>query len=222
MAGLNPGPSPLMWRGEKARTRVGFRRRGAGGVLAEKARTRGGARPRAGRYLDGRMHLMGGVGREPHPRPLSNSWRGMDSRLGGSVAIVAGLQVVQGAGIGRVVGQVLLARPVWAGRQGDGGVRHDTQTVLTRRPGHGGWGYINTRCPRGGARTVRPRHVGRRGAGSPMTRRLLHRTRPVGNRHARRGTQTVLTRRLGRAGRGYVSTRCPRGGTRTAMPRRIG
>ena len=35
---------------------------GAGGVLAEEARTRGGARPRVGRNLDGRMHLMDGGG----------------------------------------------------------------------------------------------------------------------------------------------------------------
>ena len=38
----------------------GGRRRGAGGVEEEEARFRGGARPRAGRNLDGRMHLVGG------------------------------------------------------------------------------------------------------------------------------------------------------------------
>ena len=37
---------------------VGRRGRYAG-VVAWEARTRGGARPRVGRYLDGRMHLMG-------------------------------------------------------------------------------------------------------------------------------------------------------------------
>ena len=38
---------------------VGRRGGCAGRVLVEEARTRGGARPRARRYLDGRMHLMG-------------------------------------------------------------------------------------------------------------------------------------------------------------------
>ena len=36
------------------------RRRGAGGVLEGEAGARGGAGPRAGRYLDSRMHLLGG------------------------------------------------------------------------------------------------------------------------------------------------------------------
>ncbi len=35
--------------------------RGAGGVMETEARIRGGARPRAGRNLDGRMHLVGGL-----------------------------------------------------------------------------------------------------------------------------------------------------------------
>ena len=43
---------------------------------------------------------------------------------------------------------------------------------------------------------------------------------PVVVRRWRHGTQTVLTRRPGRGGRGYVSTRCPQGGTQAAMPRR--
>ena len=38
-------------------------RRGAGGVMEGETRGRGGARPRLGPYLDGRMHLVdGGVG----------------------------------------------------------------------------------------------------------------------------------------------------------------
>ena len=37
--------------------------------------------------------------------------------------------------------------------------RHGTQTVLTRRPGRGGRGYVNTRCRGGGARTAMPRRI---------------------------------------------------------------
>ena len=95
-----------------------------------------------------------------------------------------------------------------------------TQTVLTRRPGRGGWGYVSTRCPGGGARTVMPRRT-QRGKGSAMTRRpLVPGVGPVVVRRWRHGAQTVLTRRPGRGGWGYVSTRCPGGGARTVMPRR--
>ena len=118
-----------------------------------------------------------------------------------------GVQVDRGAGIGRDAGQDCLEQPAHAGRQGSGGDRRGTQTVLTRRPGRGGQGYVSTRCPKGGARTVMPRRT-QRGEGSAMTRRPRH------------GTQTVLTRRPRRTGEGYVSTRCPCGGTQTAMPRR--
>ena len=48
--------------------------------------------------------------------------------------------------------------------------RHGTQTVLTRRPGRSGEGYVSTRWPGGGARTVMP-HRTMRGEGSTMTRR---------------------------------------------------
>ena len=185
------------------------------------ARGRGGARPRVGRYLDGGLHLMGGGGGydlTPGPSPtFGEGWipafaglcvPGSATERGvGGGGVLVGVWVGQGAGIGRVVGQALLAQPGVAGRQGDGGNRHGTQTVLTRRPGRGGRGYVSTRCPRGGTRTARPRR-GQGGAGSLLTR------------CQKGGTQTVLTRRLGRDGRGYVSTRCPRGGTRTARPRR--
>ena len=118
-----------------------------------------------------------------------------------------GVWVGQGAGIGRDAGQALLAQPVLAGRQGDGGDRHGTQTVLTRRPGRNGEGYVSIRCPQRGTQTVTPRRT-LRGEGSLVTR------------CPRCGTQTVLTRRPRRHGEGYVSTRCPQGGTQAAMPRR--
>ena len=38
----------------------------------------------------------------------------------------------------------------------------------------------------------------------------------------RRGTQTVMTGRPGRAGQGYVMTRCLQGGTQTVLTRRLG
>ena len=44
-----------------------------------------------------------------------------------------------------------------------------TQTVLTRRPGRGGRGYVSTRCPCGGTQTAMPRRA-LCGAGSLMTR----------------------------------------------------
>ena len=68
--------------------------------------------------------------------------------------------VGEGAGIGRDAGQAFLARPGLAGRQDDGGVRQGTQTVLTRRPGRNGRGYISTRCPRGGTQTAMLRRAG--------------------------------------------------------------
>ena len=132
-----------------------------------------------------------------------------------------GVRVGQGAGIGRDAGQDSLAQPAQAGRQGCGGDSHGTQTVITRRPGRAGQGFVMTRCREGGARTVMPRRAGRRGERSAMTRRLwVPGAGPGVVRRRRHGTQTVLTRRPGRGGQGYVSTRCPKGGARTVMPRR--
>ncbi|MDE2992496.1 MAG: hypothetical protein OXU67_01320 [Chloroflexota bacterium] len=74
-------------------------------------------------------------------------------------SVLVGVLVGEGAGIGRGAGQAFLARPALAGRQGDGGNRHGTQTVLTRRLGQNGRGYVSTRCPRGGTRTARPRRA---------------------------------------------------------------
>ena len=48
-------------------------------------------------------------------------WRGNDEAVWWEWGV--------GAGIGRDAGQALLAQPVLAGRQGDGGDRHGTQTV---------------------------------------------------------------------------------------------
>ena len=80
-----PHPSPLP-RGEgewplQGQFSVGGCRRGAGGVLAEAARGRGGARPRVGRNLDGRMHLVdGGMSADsltPGPSPtFGEGWIG--------------------------------------------------------------------------------------------------------------------------------------------------
>ena len=54
------------WEGagaDKGRFSAGSRGRGARVVAQKEARGRGGARPRLGRNLDGRMHLVnGGVG----------------------------------------------------------------------------------------------------------------------------------------------------------------
>ena len=60
--------SQALSRGERGSPSAGKGKLSAGGLgrgarvaLAEEARGRGGARPRVGRNLDGRMHLMGGV-----------------------------------------------------------------------------------------------------------------------------------------------------------------
>ena len=209
-----PAPLHHVARGEWAGTgrfSADGRRRRAGGVLAEEARTRGGARPRAGRNLDGRMHF---VRCRPNPRPLPWQGRGVcvaissgagvglrlapqgrggghdlaplsspryaggqrDLVLGmhgaGVGGVSVGVRVSQGVGSGRSARQDYLAQPAQAGRQGDGGDSHGTQTVLTRRPGRSGQGYVNTRCPEGGARTVMPRRT-QCGEGSAMTRRPL-------------------------------------------------
>ena len=73
--------------------------------------------------------------------------------------VSVGVRVGQGVGSGRNARQDYLAQPAQAGRRGDGGDSHDTQTMLTRRPGRSGQGYVNTRCPEGGARTVMPRRT---------------------------------------------------------------
>ena len=71
----------------------------------------------------------------------------------------------EGVGSGRSAGQVFLAQPVLAGRRGDGGDCHGTRTVLTRRPGRSGQGYVSIRCP-GGWRAdghAAPRRMTQRG-----------------------------------------------------------
>ena len=145
------------------------------------------------------------------PRSNGGTWipafAGTTRGEAGMTVETVGVRVDQGAGIGRDAGQDSLAQPAHAGRQGSGGDRRGTQTVMIRRPGRGGQGCIITRCPECDTQTVTPRRT-LGGEGSAMTR------------CPRRGTQTVLTRRPGRGGRGYVSTRCPRSGTQAAMPRR--
>ena len=79
-----------------------------------------------------------------------------------------GVRVGVGAGIGRDAGQDSLAQPAQAGRRGHGGDRCGTQTMLTRRPGRGGEGYVSTRCRQRGTQTVTPRRT-LRGEGSAMT-----------------------------------------------------
>ena len=80
-----------------------------------------------------------------------------------------GVQVDQGAGIGRDAGQALLAQPAQAGRHRCGGDGCGTQTVLTRRPGRNGRGYVSTRCPQFRTQTIMPCRA-RCGEGSAMTR----------------------------------------------------
>ena len=174
-------------------------RRGAGGVLAEAARGRGGARPRWGRNLDGRMHLMGSRSADsltPGPSPLGGEgWTGAFAGLRGP-----GSAAVQGAGVGGVlVG-------AWGGR-GVGSGRGAGQAHLAQ-PARAGQRCVSARCPQGGTQTVTTGLPRRDGEGPAMTR--CHKG----------GTLTVLTRRPGRDGRGYVSTRCRRSGTQAAMPRR--
>ena len=104
----------------------------------------------------------GKIWRPSPPAPLHHGGEGWipafaGLRVTGSVgkrsAVVGGVsvdwRVGQGAGIGRDAGQALLAQPAQAGRhrraaRGDG---CGTQTVLTRRPGRNGEGYVSTRCP---------------------------------------------------------------------------
>ena len=187
--GLTPGPSPPWWRGGNRLTRLGFRRaaaevRGSGGM--------GSPWPRwskaAGGAVLGWQVALGGMETSP-PDPLSNIWRGgqgwlaplwsprgaggRDSSKVCSIAVggvSVRVRVGWGAGSGRGAGQDYLAQPALAGWQGDGGVRHGAQTMLTRRPGRGGQGYVSTRRPKGGARTVMP-HRTQGGKGSAMTRR---------------------------------------------------
>ena len=153
-----------IWRGG-----VGW---GAGGVLARDARTRGGARPRVGQYLDGKMHLMGGG---------------------------TGFRVDQGVGSGRSAGQDSLAQPVQAGQQGYGGAGRGTQTVMARRPRRNGEGAAMTRCPRGGTQTVLTRRPGRGGRGYVSTRCRRSGTQAAMPRRAQGGAGSFMTRcpRLG-------------------------
>ena len=215
-----PAPSPPWWRGGGGqwsvppslalpRSKLQGRgdavfRRGARGVIEGEARTRGGARPRVGRCLDGRMHLMGGVvgmsvgGRlgirsaacrcvapRCSPRCYGGTWipafAGMTRGEAGMTVETMRVRVGQGVGSGRNAGQDFLAQSAQADRHGRGGDRCGTQTVLARHPRRDGEGSVSTRCLQG-------------------------------------GTQTVLTRRPRRHGEGYVSTRCPRlGGFATAV-----
>ena len=108
--------------------------------------------------------------------------------IGGICVVVVRAEWVDRVrGLAGVRGKPSWSQPGLAGRQGDGGVRHGTQTVLTRRLGRNGRGYVSTRCPRGGTRTVMPR----RAQGGAVW--VAH--DPAARRAAR---QTVLTRRLGR------------------------
>ena len=135
--------------------------------------------------------------------------------------VLLGWRVDEGVGSGRDAGQGYLEQPAHVGRQGGGGDRGGTQTVMTRRPGRDGQGYVMTRCRRGGTQAAMPRCT-LRGGKSALTRHLwvpgagpvvVHRSLRGGGslmtRCAQGGTQTVLTRRPGRNGEGYVSTRCP-------------
>ena len=86
-----------------------------------------------------------------------------------------GVRVGQGVGSGRGAGQDYLAQPAQAGRRGDGGDCHGTRTMLTRRPGRSGRGYVGTRCPGGGRADghAPPRRMTRRGVGhdpAPLAR----------------------------------------------------
>ena len=92
---------------------------------------------------------------------------GERSAVVGGVSV--GVWVDQGAGIGRDAGQALLAQPAQAGRHRCGGDGCGTQTVLTRRPGRGGQGYVSTRCRQFRTQTVMPRRT-LGGEGSAMTR----------------------------------------------------
>ena len=121
------GPPAMQWDVDCGASRndeaVGGRGWGAGGVVMGEARGRGGARPRVGRYLDGRMHLVGGLWPPARQReemaaltpgpspPCGEGWIPAFAGLcvpgsvgkrstvvgGGSV----GVRVDQGAGIGR-------------------------------------------------------------------------------------------------------------------------
>ncbi len=115
-----------------------------------------------------------------------------------------------GVGRGRDTGQEPLAQPAPAGRQGRGGARYGTQTVMTWRPRRAGEGYVRTRCPRGGTQTVLTRRPGRGGPGY------------VSTRCPRGGTQAAMPRRA-RCGEGSLMTRCPRlGGVATVVGRHDG
>ena len=85
--------------------------------------------------------------------------------------------------------------------------RRGTQTVMTRRPGLRGQGYVGTRCLLSGTQTVMTRRPHRSGAGYVITR------------CRRSGTQAAMPRRALGGGRSCM-TRCPlRGGDATAAGR---
>ena len=104
------------------------------------------------------------------PRCYGGTWIPASA---GMAVDTMGVQVGQGVGSGRDAGQDYREQPAHAGRQGlrwrwarhsDGDdpaharrggegsaitrcSQGGTQTVMTRRPGRGGQGYVSTRCP---------------------------------------------------------------------------
>ena len=209
--GRSSPPAPLHYveRGEgvgTGRFSVGGRGRGAGGVVMGEARGRGGARPRVGRYLDGRMHLVGGVWPPARQREeMAALTPGPSPPCGeGWIPAFAGLCVPGSVGK-RGAGECGVSAGV-LGRSGCG----DWQGRGARPPGTTGAGR---------PARVRWRWVRHSDGADPAPRPQWPRG-TVSTRCLQGGTQTVLTRRPGHDGQGYVSTRCPRSGTQAAMPRR--
>ena len=199
----------------------------------ETAGGRGGARPRVGRNLDGRMHLMGGG-------------------VVGSCPLTPSPPPEQAPGEGGEWNWPPCGPPDWAGGRGQASPLAPLQHVSPGRPQGtplpgwqpvGGWiaacAAMTKRCGGvgqgvGSGRGVgqdllaQPVRAGRRGHGGDgcgtRTKMTWHGGRSgrccVISRCARGGTQTVMARHSRRNGEGPAMTRCPKGGTLTVLTRR--
>ena len=238
--------APLRRRADSggwARSIAPLRRWGAGGVLAAVARCGGGATPRAGRDLEGRLHVMdgevglyvsGSAGTHDAGCRCVAARRPARGAGGTGIAAGAGMPVqavgmtveiagVRSASVGGVSVGERVSQGVGSGR--DAGQAPLAPPVLAGRRGRGG--------DAGGTQAVLTRHRRRAGAQCVRTRcrkggtQTVRAGRPRHNdagaartRCPMGGTQTVLTRRPHCSSAGYVSTRCRSSGTQAAMPRR--
>ena len=113
--------------------------------------------------------------------------------------VLVGLRIGEVVGSGRSARQALLAQPAQADRRGCGGDGRGTQTVMARLARHSGERPAMTRCPRGGTLTVLTRRPGLGGQGYVSTRCRSSGTQAAMPRRAQGGVGSLMTRcpRLG-------------------------